>query len=67
MSSLAFAAQGSYLTLGSFTTIQHWRNAAIITVVFAAASLGLWVYTSVKEANKSKQYQKALSEVEKMK
>ena len=29
--------------------------------------MGLWVYTSVKEANKSKQYQKALSEVEKMK
>ncbi len=59
--------QGSYLTLGAFTTLEHWRNAAIITAVFALAALGFLGYSSVTESRKRQVYQKALNEVEKMK
>jgi hypothetical protein len=59
--------QGSYATLGAFSTLAHWRNAALITALTAAAALGFYVYTSVNEAKKQQVYQRALSEVEKMK
>lgn len=60
-------AQGSYLTLGAFTTLEHWRNAAIITALCTVAGLGFLGYTSVTETRKRQIYQKALNEVEKMK
>ena len=59
--------QGSYATLGAFTTLAHWRNAAIITALFSTAALGFYVYNSMSEAKKQQIYKKALSEVEKMK
>ncbi|KAK9903564.1 hypothetical protein WJX75_009009 [Coccomyxa subellipsoidea] len=58
---------GSYLTLGAFTTLEHWRNAAIITALCTVAGLGFLGYTSVTETRKRQIYQKALNEVEKMK
>lgn len=59
--------QGSYATLGAFTTLAHWRNAAILTALFAAAAAGFYGYTSLSEAKRQQVYQRALSEVEKMK
>ena len=59
--------QGSYATLGAFTTLAHWRNAAVITALSAAAALGFYVYSSMSEAKKQQIYKRALTEVEKMK
>ncbi|EIE23186.1 hypothetical protein COCSUDRAFT_66208 [Coccomyxa subellipsoidea C-169] len=58
---------GSYLTLGAFKTLEHWRNAAIITTLFALAGIGFAAYNSLTEQRKRQIYQKALHEVEKMK
>ncbi len=62
-----FCVQGAYLTLGQFTTPQHWRNAAIIMTVVALGGSGLWAYTTVTETQKRQKYQRAYEEVQKMK
>ena len=62
-----FCVQGAYLTLGQFTTPQHWRNAAIIVTVVALGGSGLWAYTTVTETQKRQKYQRAYEEVQKMK
>ena len=59
--------QGAYLTLGQFTTPQHWRNAAIIVTVVALGGTGLWAYSTVTETQKRQKYQRAYEEVQKMK
>ena len=64
---LPAAVQGAYLTLGQFTTPQHWRNAAIIVTVVALGGTGLWAYSTVTETQKRQKYQRAYEEVQKMK
>ena len=64
---LPAAVQGAYLTLGQFTTPQHWRNAAILVTMVALGGTGLWAYSTVTETQKRQKYQRAYEEVQKMK